>query len=95
MVAYLEKQNKVLHCGWKDNAFALAIITFHKLNSRVTRPQNRPKKTLSKAKIARKPFSDQPIMELDISVLYNVYNYAIITVRLDFWGLGRVGGVTV
>jgi hypothetical protein len=75
MVAYPEEQNQVLHCGWKDNAFALAMSTFHRPEGRVTRLRKRPKGTSSNAKTARKPFGIYSEKELDIPVLYDEYNH--------------------
>jgi hypothetical protein len=67
----------VLHVGWKDNTFALAISIFHTISGRVTRVRKQPKETSSNAKTTRKPFGDQPTKELEIPVLYDSYNHKI------------------
>ena len=75
MKAYPDESGKVLHTGWKDNAFALAMSTVHTEKGLVRRLRKRPKETSSNAKTARKPFGNQPTKELDIPILYDEYNH--------------------
>jgi hypothetical protein len=42
----------VNQCGWKDNTFALTMLTVNDGKSKVTKVRKRPKKTLFKAKTA-------------------------------------------
>jgi hypothetical protein len=65
----------VLHTGWKDNAFALAISTIYTESGTIRRLRKQPKETSSNTKTTRKPFGNQATKELDIPVLYNEYNH--------------------
>jgi hypothetical protein len=71
----LTESNLVCQTGWKDNAFALMMLTVIDRNKQVERERKRPKETLSKAKTARVPFGDRPTKKLMIPRLYNSYNY--------------------
>ena len=70
----------VNQCGWKDNAFVLAMSTVFDGESTVNRLRRRPKKTSSMAKTARVPFGDQPTKVLPIPQLYDSYNHNMLAV---------------
>jgi hypothetical protein len=72
----------VNQCGWKDNAFALTMLTVYNGKSRVARVRKQPKKTLFKAKTARVSFEDKATKELKIPELYNCYNYNMLAVNI-------------
>ena len=72
----------VNQCSWKDNVFALTMLTVNDRKSKVTRVRKRPKKTLSKAKTTRVPFRDQPTKELEIPKVYDYYNHNMLAVNM-------------
>jgi hypothetical protein len=49
---------------------------------KVTQLRKQPKKTLSKAKTARIPFGNQATKELEISKIYDFYNYNMLAVNV-------------
>ena len=68
----------VAQIGWKDNAFALIMLTTIDGNKTVIREQKRPKKTSSKAKTARVSFGNLSKKVLPIPVVFDQYNFNIL-----------------
>jgi hypothetical protein len=58
------------------------MLTVNNGKSKVTKVRKRPKKTLSKAKTTQVLFEDQLTKELEISELYNCYNYNMLAVNV-------------
>lgn len=69
------ESEKVLHIGWKDNAFVLAMTTFFDGKKEVERLRKRPRETSSKAKTTRKPFGDLATKVLAIPEVFDEYNH--------------------
>jgi hypothetical protein len=65
----------VAQIGWKDNAFALMMLTTMDGNDTVMKERKRPKKTSSKAKTARVLFGNLPKKVLLIPVVFDQYNF--------------------
>jgi hypothetical protein len=87
-----ESEN-VLHIGFQDSAFALAMSTFWDGKSTVLRVRKRPKETAGNAKISRAPFGNQPTKALDIPELYDAYNHYMGAVDLGDQLQGHNGGL--
>jgi hypothetical protein len=68
--------------GWKDNAFALTMLTVYNKTGYVTIIQRRPKKTLTNAKTTQVLFRDQPTKELEILKVYHEYNHKMLEVNI-------------
>jgi hypothetical protein len=69
------ESNQVNQVRWKDNSFALTMMTYWETNWKVLCLRKRPKLSSSKAKTARLPFRDQSEKEMWIPELYNAYNH--------------------
>ncbi|KAG4430948.1 hypothetical protein IFR05_013570 [Cadophora sp. M221] len=65
----------LLHAGFQDGAFALAMSTFWDGKTKVLRVRKRPKETAGNAKISRKSFGNQPTKKLLIPELFDEYNH--------------------
>ncbi|PVH68552.1 hypothetical protein DL98DRAFT_440977, partial [Cadophora sp. DSE1049] len=68
--------------GFKNNAFALTILTVWDGKKKVLRFQRKPKETATHARTSRVPFRDQPTKKLWIPQLYDAYNHNIKAVDL-------------
>jgi hypothetical protein len=55
----------------------LGIIIKYQIEPKIDRLRKRPKKTASNARITHKPFSENPIKMLSISIFIDDYNHYI------------------
>jgi hypothetical protein len=81
-VAIPTESENVVHTGFQDAAFALAMSIFWDGKTKVLRVRKRPKETAGNAKISRAPFQDRPTKALQIPELYDAYNHQIGAVDL-------------
>ncbi|MGF2011319.1 hypothetical protein [Nostoc sp. DedVER01b] len=72
---YRSEAQGVLCLAWQDNNLVLLLSTIHSPELWIPTKRKRPSTTSTNAKVARLPFGDEVIKELEIPIAINDYNH--------------------